>query len=456
MGEEEHVLAPYSWSGERPVLGDISVVDSSSLRKVSRNAKGISLCFSPRTLYADVGDFTCVSHEATMAHIRSAVDKIGLFKDDYCISFTKIQDIDNLKARYSYLAILRTEINKVNLLDENEALIDKFCPIEAAIAALVGSVEKSMTVVIYEDSRFIRIIGAKNGMIYYLTTINARESFDVIADTISGIHEMNSLLRVSFQESANKIYKIGEIRVRANDLNERGIHVEPFNMDHEGHVSPQTAVLFGCVTNTLYDFTPERFLQTKKIVRHAKVSMAISLTLVLISGVLLILGWNNTQIAQGYQKQIHSAIYKNSQDLKVLEGDYVSLSRELDLSKINKIIKAYQDFEAQPKLHAIVDTISQRIPDDVFITNIDVSRPTQQEDSPQARIIQTAANAPHTTHTDSLDVVIEGIINTPYPQSKGIFSSLTAAIQEVFVVNSATFSQKEQSAGFTLKCEIKL
>jgi hypothetical protein len=384
------------------------------------------------------------------------VDKIGLFKDDYRISFTKIADIDNLRARYSYLAIPVTEINKVDLLDEKEALLDMLCPIEAAIAAAVGAVEKNMAVVIYEDSRYVRIIGTRSGTIYYLTTINSSESFDVVADSVSGIREMTSLLKNSYQVIVDRVFKIGDGDISINDLNERGIQTEQFILDHEGHDSPQSIILFGCASNTNYDFTPERFLQTKRIVRHAKVSMAISLALLLISGVLLMMGWNDARIAQGYLDKIHSAVYKNSQELKMLEGDYVSLSKDLDLSKINKIIRAYQDFEAQPKLHAIVDSIAQRVPDNVFLTKIDVARPNQQEGSAPGRVTQAAANVPRTTHTDLLEVVIEGIINTPYPQSKGVFSSLTAAIQEVFTISSATFSQKEESAGFTLKCEIKL
>ena len=457
LGEEEHTSAPYTWSGDKPVLGDICVVDSSLLREFSRSVKGLSLCFSPRSLYADVGDFTCVSTEATMAHIRSSVDKIGLFKDDYRISFTKIADIDNLRARYSYLAIPVTEVNKVDLLlDEKEALLDMLCPIEAAIAAAVGAVEKNMAVVIYEDSRYVRIIGTRSGTIYYLTTINASESFDVVADTVSGIREMASLLKNSYQVNVEKVFKIGDGEVSINDLNERGIQTEQFILDHEGRDSPQSIILFGCASNTNYDFTPERFLQTKRIVRHAKVSMGISLALMLISGVLLMLGWNDARIAQGYLDKIHSAVYKNSQELKMLEGDYVSLNKDLDLSKINKIIRAYQDFEAQPKFHAIVNSIAQRVPDNVFLTKIDVARPNQQEGSAPGRVTQTAANVPRTTHIDQLEVVVEGIINTPYPQSKRIFSSLTSAIQDVFTISSATFSQKEESAGFTLKCEIKL
>jgi len=455
LGEEKHVLAPYSVSGERPVLGEISSEDSSALRDFSRQAKALSVAFSPRALYADVGDFSRVTPEATLAHIRSAVDKIGLFKEDYCISFCKLRDVDAQTGKFSYLAIPASEVDKIDLLDEAEALVDRFCPIEAALAAAVGSLVKDMAIVLYEDSRFVRIIATKGGTIYYITTINASESFDVVSDTVSGIQEMSSLLANSYRDRVQTIYKIGDGEVSTDDLQEQNISVARFSLSQGGDDSPDSLVLLGSAMNTLYDFTPEKFLRTKRIAQHAKFSLAISIILLLITGVLFVLGLNNTREAQGFQDKTHAAVLKSSRELRMLEDDYASLSRGLDLSKINNIIKTYQDFEAEPKLYALVDSISRRVPSKVFLTRIDVIRPTSQTGSPPARVIPNETTVSRSSHVDSFEIVIEGIINSSYPDSKGVFSSLTGAMQEVFTLNKATFSQKEQYAGFSLKCGTK-
>src|SRR5208283_4672890 len=112
LGEEDHVLASYSGSDQKITLKNIETVDSQTLRGISRKSARLSLCFSTRSIYSDVGEFSCVSKEATVAHIRSTVDKIGLFREDYLIAYTKIQDIDKLKSKYSFLAIPSSEMNR--------------------------------------------------------------------------------------------------------------------------------------------------------------------------------------------------------------------------------------------------------------------------------------------------------------------------------------------------------
>ncbi|HVN71418.1 MAG TPA: hypothetical protein VMU10_05315, partial [Desulfomonilia bacterium] len=158
LGEEEHDIASYLGVGRKLVIKDIKKVNTSTLKDISRKASGISLCFSPRSIYSDIGDFSSVTKEATTAHIHSTVDKLGLFKDDYQVAFTKIHDIDDIKSKYSYLAIPSHELNRIELIHEKEALVDMFCPIEASIAAVVGTFDKNMVIIVYEDMHFIRVI----------------------------------------------------------------------------------------------------------------------------------------------------------------------------------------------------------------------------------------------------------------------------------------------------------
>ncbi len=456
LGEEEHVLASYSGAGRNITLKDIETADSSSLREISRKAPMLSLCFSPRGIYSDVGEFSCISKEATVAHIRSTVDKIGLFREDYLIAYTKIQDIDNLKSKYSFLAIPSSEMNRTEHLDENEALVHMFCPIEASIAATVGSVDKNMVIIVYEDSRFIRIIGAKSGIIFYLITIHSAESFDALADTVAGVREMTSMLLSSYQEKPQKVYAVGQGEINISDLEKHDVHAEPFRLNESGDTDPQTVVLLGTAMNPHYDFTPERLHQTRRIVGYAKISFAVSMVMIMISALFFALGWSNASTARTYEMKTHSAIYKSAKDLKVLEDDYASLSKNLDLTNINNIIEKYKDFQAEPKLQLIVDTISQRVQEDVFLTQIEVTRATAPEAPSRARVMPSAADAPRTSHANAFNLMIQGIINSPYPRSKEVFSSFIASMQESFKVSKATYIHKEQAAEFSLNCEMKL
>jgi hypothetical protein len=455
LGEEEHCIASYLGAGQKIVLKDIEKIDSISLKDISRNAQRMSLCFSPRGIYSDVGGFSSISKEATTAHIRSTVDKIGLFKDDYQIAFAKIADIDDLKSKYSYLAIPSNEINKTDLIDEKEALVDMFCPIESSIASAVGSIDKNMVIIVYEDTRFIRIIGAKSGIIYYLITVNYAESFDAQADTVSGIREMTSMLQSSNQEKVQKIYYIGQGEINISDFEKQNIHIEPFNLSESGDPDAAAIVLFGTAMKPCYDFTPEKLHRIRRIVGYAKISCAISMVMILISVVLFALGWSNTIKAKAFEKRTNSAIYKSSQQLKELEDDYTSLSKDLDLTNINTVVDTYKDFQAEPKLQSIVQSITQGVPANVFITKIEVNRASLQEDMPKGRVVRAAAETQRTSHPSSFGIVIEGIINSPYPKSKEIFSWFIMTMQGVFPVSKAAYSHKEQFAEFSLNCEIK-
>jgi hypothetical protein len=455
LGDEEHFFASYLGAGQKILLKEIEKADSTSLKDISRKAARMSLCFSPRGIYSDVGDFTSISKDATTAHIRSTMDKIGLFKDDYQIAFTKIQDIDNLKSKYSYLAIPSHEITRSDLIDEKEAIVDMFCPIESSIASAVGSVDKNMVIIVYEDTRFIRIIGAKSGIIYYLITINYAESFDAQADTVSGIREMTSMLQSSNQEKVQKIYYIGQGEINISDLEKHNIHTVPFNLGEPGDSDAAAIVLYGTAMNSCYDFTPEKLHRTRRIVEYAKISCTISLVMVLMALVFFALGWSSTIKAKAFEKRTNSAMYKSSRQLKELEDDYSSLSKNLDLTNINNIIDTYKDFQAEPKLQSIVQSITQGVPANVFITKIEVDKSTPQESMPKGRAQPATAEAQRTSHADSFVIEIEGIINSPYPKSKEIFSSFIMTMQKIFPVSKASYSHKEQLAEFSLNCEMK-
>ncbi len=200
LQEGEHRVARYTKEKDRVSLQEAMSVGTEELQKISRAAKSLAVCFSPRSIYADLGDFSNVSEEATRAHIRSTIDKTGLFNEQYDLSFKKIYDIDGVRAKYSYLAIPESEIGKISLLNEHEAFIDTYCPIEASIAAMVGQESGEMSIALFEDEQYMRILGTKTGTIYHIITFDKQNSFDLTAETIAGINEMTSLMRNTYNE----------------------------------------------------------------------------------------------------------------------------------------------------------------------------------------------------------------------------------------------------------------
>ncbi|HHO75289.1 MAG TPA: hypothetical protein ENN05_02535 [Deltaproteobacteria bacterium] len=452
LGDDMHKTAQYRKTNEGVILEQMQCLTSEELRGLGKKGGSVAACFCARSIYADLGDFSSVSNEATLAHIRSNVDKTGLFKENYSISFKKIHDIDNVRGKFSFLAIPASDINKIELLDDKTILIDSYRPIEASIASAVSRKTHNMVVTIFEDDHHVRIIASKQGAIYYVITINKMESFDLTAEAVSGISEMISLLKNSYNESPGHFFIMGENELSLNDLKENDIDAEPFDMEGVISGTSSNVELFGNVLDAEYDFTPDNYKFTKQLSLYSKYSIAVSALFILISFVLLFMGVKNTYTAHHYldkTDELQEAYLKN---LSKLEVDYNALCTKLDFSNINSIIGMYRDFEAEPKLYTILSTITDRVPEHASITKIIVARSgvdmnTISQDRP-GRNTQT-----HSTRDNTLSVRIDGIIKTLYPHSKSTFASFLSNIQELYPVSQATFAHTQDSARFSVECE---
>lgn len=457
LGEDFHMFASYTGAGDSTVLAQAQTLEPVGLQAFSRKGHNLSLAFSAQNIYADIGEFSSVSAEATQAHIRATVDKIRLFKDDYRLAFAKLNDIDAVRGSYSYLVIPISELESlIEQVDPDNAIVDMFCPVEATLAAAMGSLGHEMAILVYEDRRFIRIIAAKDGIIYHLTTINSAESFDPLLDTVSGVHESISLLKNSYRQDIARVYTLGNATISQENLAELALETEPFPLCREEEPDHSYPVLLGAILQTRYDFTPDRLRTIKSLGRYARISTAVSLAMVCAAVVLFVIAGGNFMALSSIKKEIKSANYRNSEVLKLIEQDYTQLSRNLNLTDFNAIMQSYQQFQREPRLPAIVDAVSRRMPSMVFLTKIEVKRPGASEGEPPARVEPPEEGADRAVQVDHFHLEIKGVINSVYPQSKEIFSSLVANMQDAYPVDSAAFSHKQDQAVFSLQCKVRL
>ncbi len=454
LGEATHKTAQYCRRKDQVSIEEHRFITSEELRMLGKKAASMAVSFCPRTIYADLGEFSCVSDEATKAHIRSTIDKTGLFNEHYSISFKKIYDIDKIRGKFSYLAIPAGEISQIDILDENETFLDTYCPIEASIAAVVARKTDEMSVTIFEDKRHVRIIGSKQGAIYHLITLNKADSFDLPAETISGLHEMTSLLRNSYSETPSAIFIMGENEITREELEENDIHVEPFEMEGLLPGTSSNAELIGTVLASEYNFTPERFRETRRLALYSKYSLCISALVILISLVLLFLGVKNTHTAQTYENRSVEAQAAYVKNLSMLEKDYNELCTDLDFSNINSITSMYRDFEAEPKLYTILGAITSVVPEHILITKITVARPGVDMNMTDQGTPESSQQR-YSTQEHRFSVAVEGIIKSQYPQSKNTFARFLAGLQESHTVHHAEFSHTQESALFQVAGETK-
>jgi len=452
IGRDEHKSGLYKKTKSGLSFHGYESLDSNALHNVCKKRGRVSVCFSPRSIYADIGVFSSISMDATLAHIRSSIDKTGLFNEDYDVSFVKIQDIDGVRAKYSYLAVAVSDISSIEIFDEKKTLIDTFRPIEASIASVTGSLTQEMTITIYQDRFFVRIIGSKGGVIHYLITINALDSFDLSADTLSGINEMYSLLKNSYNATVEHIFIAGQGDLSEGDLEKDGISTKALTMDRQEPDPSQGIELYGTVLSHNYDFTPQKYQRIRALASYAKYSILVSFCTVIVSIILILFGTQSSKSAEEYVKNIQIAQEAYIRSLSALEEEYDALRDELDFDNINGIISSYKAFEAEPKLYTILSSITRAIPGHVSITRIAVSRPGSEIDQPSHEPAYDDAQG-HNLNSGFMDVELNGIIECPYPGSKGIFTRLVEKMQSAYTVRTASFHHNESRAEFTLVCE---
>ena len=425
-------------------------MNAEALRELSRKGRPIAVCFASGSLYADIGTFSSINQEATEAHIRATIDKTGLFHEEYALSFCKLYDIDAVKAQYSYLALPVRDLKPGEALDARETRLAVFCPVEASVAACVGQADREMAITVFEDARCVRIIASKAGIIYYLTSIDINDSFDLTADTLARLTEVAALLKSSYNENASTIYHMGQGTIDADELALQGMSVTPWENEQDQAGPPE---LLGTLMGPAYDFTPQTFRQVRRLMTWARCSLGVSALMVIMSVILLGLGLGNSHIAERYESLTRQVMTEYTKNLAELETEYSALCENIDCSSINSLFALYRDFEREPKLHTILSTVTQPVPERLYLARVEVQRPTLA--TPSARMLSPEVGSVPVIHTDVLDVAIEGTIYAPYPESKAIFSSYVEALQPVYAVQGALFNHLNHHATFSVTCEAR-
>ncbi len=183
-----------------------------------------------------------------------------------------------------------------------------------------------------------------------------------------------------------------------------------------------------------YDFLSKAYRETKALAGFAHYSMGISLALAVLSVLFLVLGFRNSSEANVYEQKTKKVQQEYARDMSALENDYASLLKELDLPHINELISLYQDFQSEPKLPAILGTITQAVPNDMTLKRIEILRSGLQPEAAGSASQPNMQQQMPSTSNPVFSVKIDGVITAQYPQSKILFSTFLSGIQEYYPV----------------------
>jgi len=446
-----------SWrvSKKKVILDAVKTVQDQALKDMSGSISKAVACFSPSTIYADIGVFTSISEEATQAHIRSTVDNLGLFTSDYSIAFKKLEDIDKIRARFSYLAVPKKDIAKVNLLDAETTTLAILCPIEAALAKAVSMNDDRPAVIIYEDHDNLRIIGSKGSTVFFARTVSKKEAFDPISDIKSNIEETMSFMENEYGEDVANIYRAG-IQDTPLESDKPVVPIKVPVVESNSKEVGQYPELVGSIFATDYDFSPVSFLQTRNYKSISAYSMGVSLAMAILGIIFLTFSFINMHNARAYRSMGDVALAQYTEDLNKLEKDYDSFVKENPSSnKQINISRLIIDFENQPKLYNILTDIIRSVPPEVYLKKISIKRPESKQKVASSRLESKESKPKYSTSTRTFNVNIEGRIFGTYRDARKRFLSLVSAIDQVYPGGKADFHYGKSDARFSLALEVR-
>ncbi len=456
FGEQGNKIAKWRVSKKKIILYDVKTIQDQAIRDMSGSIKKVTACFNPSTIYADIGVFTSISEDATQAHIRSTIDSLGLFTSDYSIAFKKLEDIDKIRARFSYLAVPKRDIVKVNLLDDKTTVLSTLCPIEAALAKAVSIRDNRAAVIVYEDPDNLRIIGSKGATVFFARTVSKKEAFDPLNDMKSNLEETMSFMESEYGETVANIYVAG-IKETPLESEKPVIPIEIPGLQNVSKGEEQYPELVGSIFASDYDFSPASFQETRNYKSVSKYSIGVSTAMMILGIIFLFFSMLNIHNARTYRAMADVALEQYTQDVNKLEKNYESFVKENPSSgnQVN-LSRLILDFQNEPKLYNILTRIIRSVPSDVYIRKISIRRPEVKQAGPRPRAKSSNENKPkYSTSTKTFNVDIEGNIFGPYRDAKKRFLGLVSAIDKVYPGGKADFNYGKSDARFILDLKVE-
>jgi len=455
FGDTEHKIARWRITRKRVHMYDVETLSTEALKDLSKDIGKAVACFSAGNIYADIGTFTDIGKEATYAHIKANIDNMGLFNEEYLIAFKKLEDIDKFRARFSYLAVSKRDVNKVNLLDDKTTSLKILCPIEVALLSAVARVDKRPAVIVYEDAGYIRIVGSREDTMFFVKAISKKDSFEPVNSAKAAIEETLAFMESEYSESVGNIYKVGSVDIpieSSRTVVSLGLP-EVDGLSQEDILS--NAELIGNIRSSTYDFSPKSFQETRTFKSISAYSLGLSLSMIFLS--IIFFGYSivNVHTARIYKSRADIAYEQYENKLSATEDKYNAFVKGDNISTAQgSPARLVNDFKNEPKLYNILTDIINAVPQDVVIKKIYVTRP-QIKTQPQTRVINKEDKPHYSTGTKSFAVGIEGSVYGSYTQSKEVFLSFIYAIDRIYPGGKADFHYGKAKADFTIGFEAR-
>jgi len=412
---------------------DIKESDIETLPEFIKPKDIVSLAFESN-LYVDTDEFISLSKLATYTAIKNAVGHLGIFGNEFEISYKKIKQVDKTKALFYYVAVNKDSFDFIDRLD---CTIEQCVPVEIAIKNLFCAFYQKdpQAVIIIEKDNYIRVIAFDNEKLSAKTI--HKEGFQ------SEYQELGNFLQgVLTQYNKKNIYCLGSSELFDNLLS---VNIEAQELFLKiGNLTQSQIIEYIEVLGLLYkndiNFLTPKHKENYKAFKHAQVAGKIAIA-VFIGGVLILFaGFINYIKILGLTNQLNS-------EMSTYEKSLGSIDTNINATSIQKNINLYIKYQKLPRLDYILKELSTYKLPNLYFIEVDISN---------AKI----SNIQNATSNDTLDtynytINIKGLVFGDLKNAKGEFNEFLKEVSKNYKINVSNFYYLDGKLLFDLSLEEK-
>ncbi|MGC9167613.1 MAG: hypothetical protein ACP5GK_01715 [Desulfurella sp.] len=419
-------------NGKKFEILDIKESDIETLPEFIKPKDIVSLAFESN-LYVDTGEFISLSKLATYTAIKSAVGNLGIFGNEFEISFKKLKQVDKTKALFYYVVVNKDSFDFIDRLD---CTIEQCVPVEIAIKNLFCNqyANQLPILAIIEKDEFIITIAFDKDRLLNAKKIHKEGFGTETQELIQYIEQIVS------QYSVKNIYCLGSKELIDNLQNANiKVSAPTFKFDSKLELNDYIEVL-GLLYKSDINFLTPKHKENYETFKHAQIASKLSIV-VLIGGVLIFFaGFINYFKILDLTNQLNAELSSYNKSLG-------SIDTNINATNIQNNINLFIKYQKLPRLDSILSELSTYKLPNLYFIEVDIS-------NAQPANIQNATSN-NTLETVNYTINIKGLVFGDLKSAKGEFNEFLKEVSKNYKINVSNFYYLDGKLLFDLSLEEK-
>lgn len=407
---------------------DVKTADIDTISKFVSSNDTISVSFEAN-IYADTGDFVSLSNLASYTAIKNAVNNVGIFGQDFEVSFKKIKPLDKTKATFYYVAASKSSFDFIDSLD---CVIEQCVPVEIAIKNLFCSqyANQLPILTIIEKDEFIMALAFDNDRLLNTKKIRKEGFGTETQELIQYIEQSIS------QHSIKNTYYLGSKDLLDN-LDQANIKVNtPFFTSFSKIELNDYIEVLGLLYKSDINFLTPKHKDIYETFKHSQIANKIAYLVLFLAFLVLLAGFDNYFKIIAQKQSLNTELNSFRQNLS-------SINLNVNATSLEHSINLYAQYEKSPKLNIMLSDLSNYKLPNLYFVEVNVTSNTGSSNIQNATSNQTIGSV--------LAVDIKGVVFGSLNRAKSEYSQFLAQVSKKYKVDLSNFYYLDGKLLFDLK-----